>query len=203
MSLVHNVVFALLMFQSAVFLLVTAPLPFAWRRMLLMSLGKTLYSPRVRYYFNIILVFVGILFVDSAVRLYSIKQEVAAVTEMHGHGHMNASMHHSKLFYTQRNLYLTGVTLLLTRFQNVLVDLIRDNKKLTEQLAAVTETHDAEAAGQRDFAQLKLQAKRSNDAYLELSDKYLALEKQVRLAGLDLSSAVANASGSRDDKKDM
>ena len=102
--------------------------------------------------------FVFILFVDAGYRMLKVHREDQKVDRVD----MDALMH-SKLFYAQRNFYLTGFTLLLdmiiVRMQHMISSLEGNDDKVRI---------------------LKKQGLNTNDQYMKLTDEINTYKKQIK-----------------------
>ena len=123
------------------------------------------------------------------------------------HTARNDSYTHAKMFYAQRNVYLTGSTiflaLILNRFYYMVLELLKNEEKalvLKEQAAKTSKEYlkllDGDATKDERMEELKKeleiaqkkakeldivkkQAERTAEEYMALTDRYVALEKKV------------------------
>ncbi|KAJ2715159.1 Endoplasmic reticulum transmembrane protein 3, partial [Coemansia spiralis] len=109
-TLQYTGVFALLMVEVVVFVLLILPMPMRWKRAMVAWSSRSPAVQRVLYVVRIAFVFVFLLFADAAMRLRKVE---------HGRDHSRIVDDHmlcqQKLqkFYAQRNTYLTGITMFL------------------------------------------------------------------------------------------
>ncbi|KAJ3079517.1 hypothetical protein HK102_003731 [Quaeritorhiza haematococci] len=118
---------------------------------------------------------------------------------------------HAKLFYAQRNMYLTGsylfLSLILYRFHGMIMELIKNEQKceaVTKQAAQAQKEYmrllDKDKENETKIEELKKslevaekkaketdiilkQAKAQNDEYMRLADRYNELEKRLEQRG--------------------
>ncbi|KAH6560478.1 hypothetical protein BASA62_010488 [Batrachochytrium salamandrivorans] len=205
MSLHYQLVFFMLAYEMALFLLLLAPLPVTWRRGMLKWISKSSFVTKVSYAMRIMFLFVVILFVDSLNNIMT-----THFTDEHGHAHADVhaeSMVRAKLFYAQRNLYLTGsvvfLSLVLNRFFGMVFELMKNEEKsevLKLQAAKTSKEYlklldgDSEKEQEierlkgmvedaekklKDLDVIKKQASQTADEYMRLTDCYAELERKV------------------------
>ncbi|KAI9597238.1 B-cell receptor-associated protein 31-like-domain-containing protein [Syncephalis fuscata] len=127
MALHYTLVFGMLVTEMVFFLLLTLPLPNAWRVKTLRFVSTSRTVAHLVHGIKIALVGVMILFVDAVNRMISLSNEAEKLgADMKTDASAIASMHANK-FYAQRNVYLTGFTLfmsfILTRTHVMILDL--------------------------------------------------------------------------------
>ncbi|KAI9223853.1 B-cell receptor-associated protein 31-like-domain-containing protein [Blastocladiella britannica] len=214
MSIPYQITFYLLIAEISVLLLLSVPLPNTVRKFIVNVTTSNLFQQGL-FWFRIGVAFVGILFADSYIRMMGVGKEFSHLKDHSADGHH----HHqpvsaeteanlkSKLFYAQRNVYITGFTLLLAILLNRMVSLISEvlnyeaksnvvvkqaannNKQLSELVDNASKTEaeiiklraDLAAAEKMsaDAAVIKKQADNNNAQYMELADRYAALEKRA------------------------
>ena len=204
MTLYYSLVFVLLVFEMALFMLLIVPLPFTLKRSIFTFISENPIVAKIQYWMKITFVFILILFIDSVNRVYRVQVELAAATDQNTKGGA-AVMGHERLevqarkFYSQRNMYLCGFTLFLSLILNrtyvMIIEVMRledrlrtyegtkQDTKQSEKLAVAGKP--GEVAGLRkelekkeqDLQNLKKQSEQLNKAYDELSDKYAATQK--------------------------
>ncbi|OAJ43279.1 hypothetical protein BDEG_26651 [Batrachochytrium dendrobatidis JEL423] len=159
---------------------------------------------KISYVMRIMFVFVVVLFVDSLNNVMKKHEH-----DEHGHSHADAhteSMVRAKMFYAQRNLYLTGsvvfLSLVLNRFFAMVFELMKNEEKSEVLKSQATKTskeylklldgdHDKEEEIKRlkelvedaktklkDLEVVKKQAAQTADEYMRLTDRYVELEKK-------------------------
>jgi len=205
MTLYYSLVFVLLVFEMALFMLLVVPLPFTLKRKIFTFISESPIVAKIQYWMKITFVFILILFVDSVNRVYRVQVELAAATDQKSNGGAAAVMGHERLevqarkFYSQRNMYLCGFTLFLSLILNrtyvMIIEVMRledrvrsyegtkADTKQSEKLAVAGKP--AEVANLRkelekkdqDLKNLKKQSEQLHKAYDELSDKYAATQK--------------------------
>ncbi|KAJ3256251.1 hypothetical protein HK103_005614 [Boothiomyces macroporosus] len=201
MSILYQGVFAMLVAEMLVFLLLLAPLPYSVRTKIIQFFIKSPIAAQIKYGLRIIFVLVCILFVDNVNRSFKTQEKHDQHEE---HAHMDSrtdSYLHSKMFQAQRNMYLTGsvifLSLVLNRFVNMINELAKNEEKteiLKQQAAKTTKEYlkllDKEQKNDskelqekydklvKEFEILKKQANQTNDEYMKLTDKYVDLENK-------------------------
>lgn len=204
MTLYYSLVFVLLVFEMALFMLLIVPLPFTLKRKIFTFISENPIVAKIQYWMKITFVFILILFIDSVNRVYRVQVELAAATDQSNKGGA-AVMGHERLevqarkFYSQRNMYLCGFTLFLSLILNRTYVMILEVMRLEDRLRSFEGTKQdtkeaeklavagkpGEVAGLRkelekkeqDLQNLKKQSEQLHKAYDELSDKYAATQK--------------------------
>ena len=204
MTLYYSLVFVLLVFEMALFMLLIVPLPFTLKRKIFTFISENPIVAKIQYWTKITFVFILILFIDSVNRVYRVQVELAAATDQSNKGGA-AVMGHERLevqarkFYSQRNMYLCGFTLFLSLILNRTYVMILEVMRLEDRLRSFEGTKQdtkeaeklavagkpGEVAGLRkelekkeqDLQNLKKQSEQLHKAYDELSDKYAATQK--------------------------
>lgn len=149
MALYYNLVFVLLVFEMALFAVLSLPLPSKLRGPLIRAVSSPFQSREVTIAIRCIIVFVLVLFVDSVNRVATINEELTNESII---GQPNAALisgHsevHARKFYAQRNLYLTGFTLFLTLIVSRTYGLVAELLKLKEE---VKSTPDAASSNEK------------------------------------------------------
>ncbi|PTB40564.1 uncharacterized protein TrAFT101_005744 [Trichoderma asperellum] len=204
MTLYYSLVFALLMGEMGLFMLLLVPLPFKIKRKIFTFVSESPLVAKLQYWMKITFVFILILFVDSVNRVYKVQVELMAAHEQSAKGNAAAIMGSERLevqarkFYSQRNMYLCGFTLFLSLILNrtyvMILEVMRledkvkmyegtnKNTKESEKLAIAGKPGELAALREKlekkeqDLQNLKKQAEQLNKAYNELSDKYAATQ---------------------------
>ncbi|GFP56642.1 hypothetical protein ACSS6W_004863 [Trichoderma asperelloides] len=204
MTLYYSLVFALLMGEMGLFMLLLVPLPFKIKRKIFTFVSESPLVAKLQYWMKITFVFILILFVDSVNRVYKVQVELMAAHEQSAKGNAAAIMGSERLevqarkFYSQRNMYLCGFTLFLSLILNrtyvMILEVMRledkvkmyegtnKNTKESEKLAVAGKPGELAALREKlekkeqDLQNLKKQAEQLNKAYNELSDKYAATQ---------------------------
>lgn len=182
MTLYYSIVFALLLLEMAMFMVLIVralysrqvPLPFSARRKLFRFLATSQIVAKINYCVRITFIFVAVLFIDAFQRMMKIKAE-SAVTETHQgfQDFRTETNYHAKKFYAQRNVYLTGFTLFLSLILAHTHSLVLDLINAQEELAANTD------AGSTDMATMKKQMQQQQDEYNRLSDELAKAQSAV------------------------
>jgi len=136
MTLYYSIVFALLVFEMAVFLTLVIPLPFKFKRALFTFISENPLVAKLQYWLKITFVFILILFVDSVNRVYRVQVELAAASKaapgtVAGGDRMEVQ---ARKFYSQRNMYLCGFTLFLSLILNRTYMMIIDTLRLEDEV---------------------------------------------------------------------
>ncbi|CAM0134993.1 Endoplasmic reticulum transmembrane protein 3 [Umbelopsis sp. WA50703] len=168
MTLHYTLVFGLMVFEMVTFCFLILPLPNHWRKSLLTFISRSPLISKLQYGLKIAFIFVFVLFIDSVNRLQSTlppdnqAEQVPGAAAPPNNLHMDSSFAARK-FYAQRNIYLTGSTLLLSLILSRTYSLILELLTAQESLAAAQsgQSNDGEITQLR--AELKqLQSKDSD-----------------------------------------
>lgn len=116
MTLYYQFIFGYLLFQALFLIILTIPFPSRFRNALLRSV--TLTRP-AQWFFKaqtFIMFFIAIFFFESLRKMNEAsKEHDSLATEAQIHSHKDEGLEdmkiHCRIFYAQRNLYLTGITL--------------------------------------------------------------------------------------------
>lgn len=193
-------VFYLLIAEIVVTTLLLLPLPLNWKSFLFKKLSSPKFN-QVKNGLKFSLVFIGILFIDSLNKSNSLKSESSRSGKTDA---QTDAYIHAKMFYAQRNVYLTGATiflaLVLNRFFSMILDLVKQEEKAlvlksqstktSKELLKLIDTDSTkdlkiqELTEQiqklkdqvKDFDILKKQAESLNSEYMHLVDKVADLE---------------------------
>ncbi|KAM3425508.1 Endoplasmic reticulum transmembrane protein [Cercospora zeina] len=199
MTLYYSLVFALLVFEMAVFMTLIIPLPFKIKRSLFTFISENPLVAKLQYGLKITFIFILILFIDSVNRVYRVQVELSQAKYNQGAGGAAVVAGSERMevqarkFYSQRNMYLCGFTLFLSLILNRTYVMILDTLRLEEKVKSYegggkgkTSSGLGEAGGLGEIAQLKKElAKRDQDIETlkkqsqGLSDEYNRLGDQV------------------------
>ncbi|KAF3905191.1 hypothetical protein AA313_de0208312 [Arthrobotrys entomopaga] len=190
MTLYYSLVFALLMFEMGIFMVLILPLPLTWRRQMFTFISTNPLIAKLQYGLKITFIFILILFIDSVNRVYRVQRELidATTAANGGRGGGAAILGHERTevqarkFYSQRNMYLCGFTLFLSLILNRTYVLILDILRLEEEVKVGRSSgnqsiQDYEALREElrkkdiELQAMKEQAKGLGRAYDELSDQ--------------------------------
>ncbi|KAF7546229.1 hypothetical protein G7Z17_g8577 [Cylindrodendrum hubeiense] len=195
MTLYYTLVFLLLVFEMALFMLLIVPLPFNVKRKIFTFISENPVVAKIQYWMKITFIFILILFIDSVNRVYRVQLELAAATEKGKQGGVGVMGHErlevqARKFYSQRNMYLCGFTLFLSLILNrtyvMIVDVLRLEDKVRDYESANKNTKDSEQVAalkkelelkDLDLQTLKKQSQQLHKSYDELSDRYSATQE--------------------------
>lgn len=201
MTLYYSLVFALLMFEMLIFMVLILPLPLTWRRKMFSFISTSPLIAKLQYGMKITFIFILILFIDSVNRVYRVQRELieAGNAQNGGRGGSAPILGHERMevqarkFYSQRNMYLCGFTLFLSLILNRTYVLILDILRLEEEVKVNRGTGNK---GIQDYESLKeelrkkdldLQVLKSQSAGLAKS--YDELSDQVSVSGTPKKTA--------------
>ncbi|KAK3723186.1 Endoplasmic reticulum transmembrane protein 3 [Vermiconidia calcicola] len=137
MTLYYSLVFALLVFEMAVFVSLIIPLPFTMKRKLFSFISESPIIAKLQYGLKITFIFILILFVDSVNRVYRVQVELSqAKHQQAGPGVAGSERMEvqARKFYSQRNMYLCGFTLFLSLILNRTYVMILDTLRLEQEV---------------------------------------------------------------------
>jgi hypothetical protein len=195
MSLFYGMVFYLLVAELLFTLTLVLPLPLSWKQGLWKRLSK---FKQIKSFLRVSLLFISLLFIDALRKSFALKAEGTAKDPQ------SDAYFHAKMFYAQRNIYLTGSTivlaLVLNRFLAFISDLVKQEEKTLLLKSQSTKTRQellklVESESDKDFLVTKLkeqvtlleskvkdydilkkQAESLNKEYMILTDKISELE---------------------------
>ncbi|KAJ2413413.1 Endoplasmic reticulum transmembrane protein 3 [Coemansia sp. RSA 2530] len=175
-TLQYTGVFALLIAEIFVFVLLILPMPTRWKRAMITWSSRSVVAQRVLYAVRIAFGFILLLFCDAVMRLRKVEQEKhkARLVDEHALCQMKVQM-----FYAQRNTYLTGITILATSGPG---SSKAENERLKGQLADVRKELEELKKKDRDMETLKKQADSSHKEYMRLADECEGLRKKLGAA---------------------
>ncbi|KAM3461128.1 hypothetical protein MY5147_004927 [Beauveria neobassiana] len=196
MTLYYTLVFALLMFEMALFMFLIVPLPHNARRAILTFVSENKTIRQIQYWLKITFVFILVLFVDSVNRVYRVQMELAESMEQAARGGGTVVLGHERTevqarkFYAQRNMYLCGFTLFLSLILNRTYVMIKDIIRLEERVRAYDSNKNLTvkpsdevaalkkqlAAKEQDLRTLKKQSEQLHKSYNDLGDQYEATQ---------------------------
>ncbi|KAJ1823336.1 Endoplasmic reticulum transmembrane protein 3 [Coemansia sp. RSA 2675] len=205
-TLQYTGVFALLIAEIFVFVLLILPMPTRWKRAMITWSSRSVVAQRVLYAVRIAFGFILLLFCDAVMRLRKVEQEKhkARLVDEHALCQMKVQM-----FYAQRNTYLTGITmflgLILISTHSLIAQLVAgdgtgsasttprlatsgpgsskaENERLKGQLADVRKELEELKKKDRDMETLKKQADSSHKEYMRLADECEGLRKKLGAA---------------------
>ncbi|RKP06876.1 B-cell receptor-associated 31-like protein [Thamnocephalis sphaerospora] len=210
MTLYYTIVFFLLVAEMATLLFYVAPLPLGFRRKLFSLLSRSDVLSRLEYSLKILFVFVFILFLDSLNRMWRTQADIET-RERLPDIRTDTNLH-SKMFYNQRNMYLTGFTLFLSivvaRLHIIMVQMATREEEFERvkrdtaaqstnqlKLQEVNEEHAREIAELKaqldasekrclDAETLKRQADQLSAEYMRLTDEHDELKVSSQPIGM-------------------
>ncbi|KAJ4315555.1 Endoplasmic reticulum transmembrane protein 3 [Fusarium piperis] len=204
MTLYYTLVFLLLVFEMALFMLLIIPLPFNVKRKIFTFISENPVVAKIQYWMKITFIFILILFIDSVNRVYRVQLELIAASEQAKQGGAGVMGHErlevqARKFYSQRNMYLCGFTLFLSLILNRTYVMILEVMRLEDKVRAfegtkqnAKESEKLAVAGkpgelarlreelekkEQDLQNLKKQSMQLHKSYDELSDKYAATQQ--------------------------
>ncbi|GAC98636.1 endoplasmic reticulum protein [Pseudozyma hubeiensis SY62] len=179
MTLYYSIVFALLCFEMAMFMVLIVPLPFTWRRKLFHFLAVNPVVAKIQYGLKITFIFVAVLFVDAVQRMVKVMSEGETARDNRGVQDVRTETNYAaRKFYSQRNMYLTGFTLFLSLILSRTYSLILDLINAQEELVALKKGGKTSGSGAdiekkylTEIDTLKKQTKQQQEEYNRLSDE--------------------------------
>ncbi|KAI4184231.1 MAG: hypothetical protein L6R41_004890 [Letrouitia leprolyta] len=138
MTLYYSLVFALLVLEMGIFMLLIVPLPYTMKRKLFTFISENPLVAKLQYGMKITFIFILILFVDSVNRVYRVQVELSNAKNQGGAAASVAGSERMEVqarkFYSQRNMYLCGFTLFLSLILNRTYVMILDTLRLEEKV---------------------------------------------------------------------
>lgn len=177
MAFQYVLTFSLLVTEMILFSLISLPLPSKLRRPLLKTMYIPFNSPQFQVVMKCVIVFIGIMFIDSVNRTFKVNNDlnpVNPITDSIANGSISRSEIQSRRFYSQRNMYLCGFTLflslVLTRTFSMVFELLEVKEKIVKlekdsNVADSTELKDKIAALEKEKEVLLQKSKALNDEY--------------------------------------
>ncbi|TIB83057.1 B-cell receptor-associated 31-like protein [Wallemia mellicola] len=180
MTLYYSLVFGLLSAEIVTFLVLVAPMPFAFKQKFFKFLSTNPLVAKLQYSLKISLIFTSILFFDAVQRMFRVVKEGQTAKEEHAFTDVRSETNFAaRKFYSQRNVYLTGFTLflslILSRVFGIIMDLIQSQEELglmkkDGQSSAAQNFKKQIEAKDREIEILKKQSTQNNKAMNELVD---------------------------------
>ncbi|AQZ13695.1 YET3 (YDL072C) [Zygosaccharomyces parabailii] len=181
MSIYYKMVFGVLVTEIVMFSILALPLPTKIRKPLTLMLIRPFLNDVIQVAIKCMLAFVGLLFVDSVNRLYTVQQELEAVNPASSFSGNRMEVL-SRKFFAQRNMYLTGITLFLTFVVVRTFNLVRELLQLKDRYQMASPDYDTSGEEKRN-AELKRELEAQiaeRDAEIQrLQEKAAALEKEI------------------------
>ncbi|EOR03886.1 hypothetical protein J056_001964 [Wallemia ichthyophaga EXF-994] len=180
MTLYYSLVFGLLSAEVLTFLVLVAPMPFAFKQRFFKFLSTNPLVAKLQYSLKISLIFTSILFFDAVQRMLKVVKEGQAAKEEHSFNDVRSESNFAaRKFYSQRNVYLTGFTLFLSLILSRVFGIIMDLIKAEEELSLMKKDGDSSSAEtfkkqldskDREINILKKQSTQNNQAMNDLVD---------------------------------
>ncbi|KAI8371779.1 B-cell receptor-associated protein 31-like-domain-containing protein [Radiomyces spectabilis] len=146
MTLYYAIVFLILAVEVFTFFLLMIPFPTQWKKAVYRWMKTSPMVAHARYILRIVFGFIFVLFLDAINRLKTINEAVQteddAGSPLATHDIRAEAGLAAKKFYAQRNMYLTGFTLLLLLILNHTRDLIVDNMRLDDEIYRLRLVHE-------------------------------------------------------------
>ncbi|KAI8087944.1 B-cell receptor-associated protein 31-like-domain-containing protein [Gilbertella persicaria] len=137
MTLYYSIVFAILAVEIFIFFLFLLPIPTRWQKPVFRWLATSPMVAHAQYVMRIVFVFIFVLFLDAVNTLrafYDVVSEEENGIPPAGNTDFRAQVGQAaKKFYAQRNLYLTGFTILLLLILNKIKNMSLDYIQLEDQ----------------------------------------------------------------------
>ncbi|KAJ1872202.1 Endoplasmic reticulum transmembrane protein 3 [Coemansia sp. RSA 990] len=199
-TLQYTGVFALLVAEIVVFIMLILPMPTRWKRAMITWSSRSPVAQRVLYGVRIAFGFVFLLFADAIMRLRKVQQAKDSTRLVDEH---TLCQHKVQQFYAQRNTYLTGITmflgLILISTHSLIAQLVENPnasaaprlvssgpgstkaqvEKLKGELFEARKEVEELKRKDRDMETLKKQAESSHREYMRLADECDKLQKQL------------------------
>ncbi|KAJ2451449.1 Endoplasmic reticulum transmembrane protein 3 [Coemansia sp. RSA 2336] len=199
-TLQYTGVFALLVAEIVVFVMLILPMPTRWKRAMITWSSRSAVAQRVLYGVRIAFGFVFLLFADAIMRLRKVQQAKDSTRLVDEH---TLCQHKVQQFYAQRNTYLTGITmflgLILISTHSLIAQLVENPnasaaprlvssgpgstkaqvEKLKGELSEARKEVEELKRKDRDMETLKKQAESSHREYMRLADECDKLQKQL------------------------
>ncbi|SGY54775.1 BQ5605_C006g03909 [Microbotryum silenes-dioicae] len=136
MAIPNQIVFGLLLFEIATFIVLIVPLPFTWRRALFKAIAESQLVAKAQYALKITFIFVFLLFADAVNHMLKIQREGVLNKQLGQRSDLRGeSDYRSRKFLSERNFYLHGFTLFLSLILSRTYSLVLDLIKAQEDLA--------------------------------------------------------------------
>ncbi|KAJ1664707.1 Endoplasmic reticulum transmembrane protein 3 [Coemansia sp. RSA 1813] len=199
-TLQYTGVFALLLAEVFVFILLILPMPMRWKRAMITWSSQSVVAQRVIYGVRIAFGFVLLLFADAAMRLRRVQEEKAKSRLIDDHAICQQKV---QQFYAQRNTYLTGITmflgLILISTHSLISQIVTNSsassaprvvtsgpgsakaevERLKGKLADANKEIEELKRKDRDMDNLKKQADSNHNEYMRLADECKELQKKL------------------------
>ncbi|KAI8366611.1 B-cell receptor-associated protein 31-like-domain-containing protein [Blakeslea trispora] len=137
MTLYYTIVFAILALEIFVFFLFLLPIPTRWQKPVFRWLATSPFMAHAQYVMRIVFAFIFVLFLDAVNTLrafYDVVSEEEGGIPPAGNADFRAQVSQAaKKFYAQRNLYLTGFTILLLLILGKIKTMSMDYIRLEDQ----------------------------------------------------------------------
>ncbi|TIB93938.1 B-cell receptor-associated 31-like protein [Wallemia mellicola] len=194
MTLYYSLVFGLLSAEIVTFLVLVAPMPFAFKQKFFKFLSTNPLVAKLQYSLKISLIFTSILFFDAVQRMLRVVKEGQTAKEEHAFTDVRSETNFAaRKFYSQRNVYLTGFTLFLSLILSRVFGIIMDLIQSQEELGLMKK--DGQSSAAQNFKK-QIEAKDREIAFPEI------LKKQSTQNNKAMNELVDNANSSSGSKKE-
>ena len=173
MTIPFEIVRALLVAEVVTFTALAAPFPLSWRRKVIDWMSTSSLYKQIRFVLIIVFSLVCLLFLESLRSINSAAEDRGSYSkDSHGDTQLKA-----KMFYAQRNLYLTAFTLfmafVLNAFSKVLIELQKRGDRL--------ENIRSQAVNQSsEYLRIVDELEKKEDVLKSLSSKEKELDKKAK-----------------------
>lgn len=194
MTLYYSLVFSFLLVEMAIFGLLAAPLD-AIRNQCIRVLD-TRPMQQALYYAKIVCVFIFMLFLDSAFRVWRVQTQYDRISQSQAGAAIVATERSevsARRFYAQRNMYLTGFTLFLSFVLERYVRDIRQNRDLKLEIDTLRTRTGGQQKSAEQVQELERQLKKKNA-------DFEALERQTKNLTDQMPSFMGTRSSTEDKK---
>ncbi|CED85299.1 B-cell receptor-associated protein and related proteins [Phaffia rhodozyma] len=203
MALYYSLCFLLLAGEIALGVVMLGPWPHAMRRQILTFLNVNPIVAKIQYALKIAFIFVTLLFIDAVQRLVRVASKDQANQAGGTTDLRSEEAIHSRKFYAQRNMYLTGGTLglalLLARAFSIALELI----DTTEELGRLKKGAAAGSRTKGEIEQLEKQVVELEGALARKDQDLATLKSQAsnQATEFDRQGAVGVGAGVGSDKR--
>ncbi|KAL1920561.1 uncharacterized protein VTP21DRAFT_938 [Calcarisporiella thermophila] len=135
MTFHYTICFVLLMAEIAFFCVLISPMPVQLRKRLLRTMHESSIAAKTWYWLKVAHVFTFILFIDAVSKWWMLTENAEAPHEIHGlPSAKDITTIITLKFYAERNIYLTGIALLLSLILNKTYELLSEVVRSEDEL---------------------------------------------------------------------
>lgn len=171
MTIHYTLIFAFLLLEIAVYIILILPLPIKLRKTLLHWLTISDFAQKLSTIQTYLLFMVGIFFLDSLKTSINLKQEEenahnSEIESGHHHHHdsiLQDQKLHLRRFYAERNAYLTGFTLFVSLALNRIVVLLKNLCNKEEEFEILKENFGKKETEIKKISDEKVQEKMTEE----------------------------------------